>query len=81
MEKLTHPDTYAVHQCARCLQHPKCSHTEVVKQIGRYLKATKELILILEPDYTNSFDCWVNTDFSRNWHMETALSDPTTSKS
>ena len=62
-------------------QHPKCSPAEVVKQIGRYDKTTKDIGLILKPDYTKNVDCWVDADFSGNWHVETALSDPTTSKS
>ena len=38
LEKSTRPDiSISVHQCARFSEHPKKSHAEAVKRIGRYL--------------------------------------------
>ena len=65
LEKSMHLDiAYAIHQCARFSQHPKHSHAEAIKQIWRYVKAIKELRLILVPDHYKSFDCWVDANFS-----------------
>lgn len=42
LEKSTRLDlAYAVHQCARFCVHPKRSHGEAVKRIGRYLLETR----------------------------------------
>jgi hypothetical protein len=42
LEKSTRPDiAYAVHQCARFLSNPRYEHGKAIKQICRYLLATK----------------------------------------
>jgi hypothetical protein len=54
-----------MHQCARFSADPKASHASAIKQIGKYLLATKDKGLIMNPkDY--SFDCWVDADFVGN---------------
>ena len=82
LEKSTHPDiAYAVHQCARFSVDPKQSHADAVKRIGRYLKGTPNVGITLRPDTQQSFQCWVDTDFSGNWKPEGAQHDPMTAKS
>ena len=50
LEKSTRPDiACAVHQCARFSANPKTKHAEAVKRIGRYLLATKDKGLIINP--------------------------------
>ena len=82
LEKSTRPDiAYAVHQCARFSGDPKQSHADAVKRIGRYLKGSPNVGITLRPDTQQSFQCWVNTDFSGNWKPEGAQHDPMTAKS
>ena len=82
LEKSTRPDiAYAVHQCARFSVDPKQSHADAVKRIGRYLKGTPNVGITLRPDTQQSFQCWVDADFSGNWKPEGAQHDPMTAKS
>jgi hypothetical protein len=63
LEKSTRLDiVYSVHQCSRFSSDPKASHATAVKRIGKYLLATKDKGLILNPR-KHSFDCWVDADF------------------
>ncbi len=63
LEKLTRLDiAYSVHQCAQFSADPKESHTSAVKRIGKYLLATKDKGLILNPR-EHYFECWVDADF------------------
>jgi histone deacetylase 1/2 len=81
IEKSTRLDlAYSVHQCARFSADPKESHAKAVKRIGKYLLATKEKGLILNPR-DHSFDCWVDADFVGNWSRVNADEDPSTAKS
>ena len=81
IEKSTRPDiAYAVHQCARFSSDPKESHATAVKRIGKYLLATKDEGMILNPK-NHSFDCWVDADFVGNWDRVYADVDPGTAKS
>ena len=82
LEKSTRPDiAYAVHQCARFSVDPKQSHADAVKHIGRYLKGAPNVGITLRPDTQQSFQCWVDADFSGNWKPEGAQHDPMTAKS
>ena len=82
LEKSTRPDiAYAVHQCARFSSDPKQSHADAVKRIGRYLKGTPNQGITIRPDTQQSFQCWVDADFSGNWKPEGAQHDPMTAKS
>ena len=82
LEKSTRPDiAYAVHQCARFSADQKQSHADAVKRIGRYLKGTPSVGITLRPDTQQSFQCWVDADFSGNWKPEGAQHDPMTAKS
>ena len=81
LEKSTRPDlSYAVHQCARFSHDPKAEHGQAVKQIGRYLKGTKDKGIILKPK-GNNLDLFVDADFAGNWDQEIAAEDPATSLS
>jgi hypothetical protein len=85
LEKSTRPDiAYAVHQCARYSADPRKSHGEAVKRIGRYLKATREKGIVINPDKTaqvTTFDCWVDASFAGDWHKPDATDNPLTAKS
>ena len=82
LEKSMCPDlAYSVHQCICFSANPKQLHTDAVKHIGCYLKGTPTPGITLHPDNQKSFQCWVDTDFSRNWQPEGAKADPMTAKS
>jgi hypothetical protein len=82
LEKSTRLDiAYAVHQCARFSTDPKASHAAAIKRLGKYLLGTKDKGLILNPQETHSFDCWVDADFCGNWDRVNADVDPSTAKS
>ena len=81
LEKSTRPDiAYAVHQCARFSANPKQSHAIAVKRIGRYLLATRDKGITMQPR-DHSFDCWVDADFVGNWNPDIAMEDIGTAKS
>ena len=51
LEKSTRPDiAYAVHQCARFCADPKQSHVDALIYLGRYLKGTKDMGIIIDPN-------------------------------
>ena len=70
----------AIYQCAHFSADPKWAHANVVRWIGRYLLATRDNGLILKLS-GNSFDVYVNSDFSRNWDPEGAPDDPDMARS
>lgn len=73
---MSRPDlAYAVHQCARFGNDPKLSHEAAVKRICRYLKGTQNEGLLLKPDMSKSFECYVDADWAGNWNQEMA-NDP-----
>ncbi len=67
-------------QCARFCANPKTKHAEAVKQIERYLLATKDEGLIMKPDQS-AMDCWVDAAHASEWSSKTASSDPNTARS
>ena len=82
LEKLTRLDiSVCMHQCARFTKHRKTSHAEAVKRIGRYLLGTHDKCLIICPKSLWHFDCWVDAEYTGNWHYSDAHIDPMTSKS
>ena len=82
LEKSTRPDiSCAVHQCARFTADPRRPHGEAVKHIGRYLTANADKGIIFTPDVTKSLECFVDSDFSGNWHKEDAATDMDTARS
>jgi hypothetical protein len=81
LEKSTRPDiAYAVHQCAHYSSCPKYEHGKAVKQIGRYLLATKDKGIEITPT-NESVEDFADADFSRNWNHDTASEDRDTARS
>jgi hypothetical protein len=73
--------SYQVHQCARFMSDPRDSHAVAIKQVGRYLLATRERGLIIKPNPNKSFECFVDADFCGNWDPSIAAKDPDTARS
>ncbi len=72
----TRPDVlYAVHQCARFCNEPRHAHDVAAKRIVRYLKGTMDEGIILQPDRSKGFECYVDADFAGSWSPDQAL-DP-----
>ena len=69
LEKSTHPDILvSFHQCARIQDNLKKSHLQAMRTIGCYLIGTRDKGIIMRPDHTKSFECWVDADFAGNWY-------------
>ena len=71
------PDiAFAVSQCARYTHHPTALHANYLKHIAKYLKATRDKGLILNPK-GNPLDinCFVDADFAGLWNIKDE-SDP-----
>ena len=67
LEKSTHPDiSVGIHQCARFQENPKKLHIQAVRAIGHYLIGMRDKGIVMKPDHTKSFECWVDTDFTGN---------------
>ena len=82
LEKSSRPDiAYAAHQCARFSSAPKKVHYEAVIHLTKYLQATRNQGMILDPDQNKSFEAYADADFAGNWYKGTAMDDPSTSKS
>ena len=82
LEKSVWPDiSVVVHQCTRFQDSLKWSHIQAVQMIGHYLKGMRDNGIVLSPDQTRSFECWVDVDFAGNWLPEGAQKHPMTSKS
>ena len=72
----TRPDMlFAAHQCARFCNEPKLSHEIAAKRIVRHLKKTINEGIILKPDTSKGFECYVDADFAGSWNQDQAL-DP-----
>ena len=77
----TRPDiAYAVSQVARFTHDPREPHVKAVKQIIRYLKATKDKGLVLKPNKTLTLDAYVDADFAGLYGFEDP-NDPVSVKS
>ena len=85
LEKSTHADiSVSIHQCARFQDNPKRSHLQAVRTIGRYLRGTRDKGIVMRPDHTKSFECWVDANYAGNWYepgATGAAKDPMTAKS
>ena len=82
LEKGSRPDiAYAVHQLARFSSNPKKSHADAVIHLVKYLRATKDKGIILDPKQDKSFEVFADADFSGNWFSRTAEHDTSTAKS
>jgi len=66
----THPDlSFAIHQCAKFSNNPRCLHEKAVKHIGRYLHLTCHQGIILCPQVDHSLNAYVDADFAGRWHQ------------
>jgi len=75
------PDiTYAVNCAARYMFCPKHSHELALKRIGRYLKATRNHGLVLNPSKELKIDDYPDADFAGMYGYEVS-SDPSCVKS
>ena len=54
---------FAMHQCARFSLCPKRCHEEAAKRLGRYLKQTKEKVIVHVFDTTKGIEVCVHADF------------------
>ncbi len=65
------PDiAYAVNCAVRYMFCPKHSHEVALKRIGRYLKATRDQGLVLNPSDMLKIDCYPDADFARMYGHE-----------
>jgi hypothetical protein len=77
----TRPDiAYAVNCCARYMFCPKRSHELALKRIGRYLKATRDRGLVLNPTKELKISCYPDADFAGMYGHENPT-DPSCVKS
>ena len=82
LEKGSRPDlSYAVHQCARFSSNPKESHADAIRHIAKYLMATRDKGIMMDPDTSKSFEVHVDASFSGEWQPEAAEHDMSTAKS
>ena len=77
----TRPDiAYAVNSCARYMFNPRLSHEQALKRIGRYLKATRDKGLVLNPSGKLKVDAYPDADFAGLYGYE-SNTDPACAKS
>ena len=77
----TRPDiARAVHACVRYTHSPKKSHATAVKHILKYLKGTLDKGIILAPNNKHELNCFVDSDFAKNYNIHHDQ-DPTSTKS
>lgn len=77
----TRPDiAYAVNCCARYMFAPRLVHEQALKRIGRYLKATRDKGLILNPSGELKVDAYPDADFAGLYGHE-KVTDPSCVKS
>jgi hypothetical protein len=75
------PDiAYAVNCCARYMFNPRLSHEKALKRIGRYLKATRDKGLVLNPSGKLTVDAYPDADFAGLYGYED-VTDPANVKS
>ena len=51
-----------------------------MRTIGCYLKGTRDKGIMMRPDHTKSFECWVDANYASNWYKPGAAKDPMTAK-
>jgi len=77
----TRPDrAYAVNCCARYMFSPRLSHEKALKRIGRYLKATRDMGLVLKPSGVLNVAAFPDADFAGLYGHE-KVTDPACAKS
>jgi hypothetical protein len=82
LEKGSRPEiSYATHMCARFCEDPREPHAAAVEHLVRYLKATRDKGIILDPNKKEAFNVYVDADFCGLWNKNTAQDDVSTAKS
>ena len=65
LEKSTRPDIVnATHKCAQLSQYPRAPHGAAVKNLVKYLAATKIDGLVLDSQTPQSLEVYTDSDFS-----------------
>jgi len=59
---------YAIHWCSQFSNDPKQSHECAIKCICCYLKSTQDQGLIIDPDLSKGFECYVYAHWAGNWN-------------
>jgi hypothetical protein len=72
---------FAMHQIAKYLLDPRQLLGEIILYLICYLKQTCNLGPKFKPDSKKGFECYCDTDFSRNWNKEFAPVDLSIAKS
>ena len=68
LEKGCRPDiSYITHQCARFSIHPTMEHAKAIKWVAKYLKASKNKGIIIEPQPEQGLEVFVDADFAGSW--------------
>ena len=70
-----------MHQWPRFSQDPRESHGGAIIHLVKYLKATREQGMTLEPKGSKIFKVYDNADFCGNWHHPTARNNLSNAKS
>ena len=65
----------AVSQLARFSNEPKASHAKAAKQLGRYLKGTRDKGVYMTPSLETCFDLLADSDFCGLHHQEPPWSE------
>ena len=82
LAQTTRPDImYSAHKIAKYWLDPRQSHDKVVLYLVHYLKKMRDLGLNFKPDPMKDFECYCDTNFSRNWNKAFTSLDPSTAKS
>lgn len=68
---------FAVHHCTRHCNMPKLCHKQEVKQIWQYLAGTLDKGLILQPDLSKGFECYVDANWAGNYN-KAYIEEPST---
>eukprot|EP00957_Ditylum_brightwellii_P167419 12745360-Ditylum_brightwellii.AAC.1 len=70
--------SYSTHLCAQFCKDLREPHVAAVEHAVSYLCGTKQQGIILRPDKNESFNVYVDMDFSGAWKKGTATEDPGT---
>ena len=68
---------YAVQQCARYCSNSKKSHDDIIIYLVNYLRATRDIGLVIEPDSRYGLDLYADVIFLVIWINKKLSSTPT----
>eukprot|EP00957_Ditylum_brightwellii_P095821 7300623-Ditylum_brightwellii.AAC.1 len=67
--------------CAGFCEDPREPHAAAIEHLVRYLKATRNKGIILDPNKKGAFNVYVDADFCGLWNKMTVQDDVSTAKS